>query len=300
MPTDRLDVVVIGGGPAGLSAGLILARCRREVLIVDSGRPRNAATGAVHGFLTRDGVPPAELRRIAREQVAAYPSARVLDVAAIDAKRAVDGFEIDLDGGATVRSRCLVLAFGVQDRFAIAGTHELYGRGIYPCPYCDAWEHRDAPMAAIGAEASGLALKLRRWSADTVWCSMGAQPPDDARQRQLEERGIRTLASPIQRIERIADGIRLTFADGSGLDRRAGFIGPDREPHPPFVAALGCQSEQDCLQCDRRGATCVDGLYIVGDLSRNAQFAIVAAAEGAMAAVAADEYLDQLDLGVAR
>ncbi len=150
-------------------------------------------------------------------------------------------------------------------------------------------------MAVIGEHASGFALKLRRWSADTMWFSQGAAAPDESRQRLLRARGIRVVDTPIVRVEASSGELTLVLADGEAVRRHVAFVDPEREPHPGFIAALGCQFEGACIACDPRGATAVAGVFIAGDLRRSAQFAIVAAAEGAIAAVAADEYLHEAD-----
>ena len=292
-----IEVLVIGGGPAGMSAALVLARSRRQVLVVDAGRPRNAATAAVHGFLTRDGIAPEELRRLARAELAAYPDAHLRDLQVVDVSRSGDGFRTRLDDGSSVPSRSVILATGTRDRLPdIPGLQDLYGKGIYPCPYCDAWEYRDQAVAVVGERASGFALKLRRWSRDTIWFSQGARAPDESRARLLRERGIRVVGAAIIRVAASPAGLALILADGEVIQRQAAFLEPEREPHPAFITALGCELEGACIACDSRGATTVPGVFIAGDLRCSAQFAIVAAAEGALAAVAADEYLHQADL----
>src|SRR5512138_3011486 len=137
-----LDVIIIGGGPAGLSAGLVLARCGRRLLLCDAGQPRNARSAALHGFLSRDGVPPLELLRLGREELRAYGveprDAIVTELAAIE-----DFFEATLDGQ-KIRARVALIATGVRDHLPeIPGLQECYGVTVHHCPYCDGWEHRD-------------------------------------------------------------------------------------------------------------------------------------------------------------
>ncbi len=138
------DAIVVGGGPAGLSAALLLGRSRRSVLVCDGGEARNAASHASHSFLTRDGTPPLELRRIGREQLSTYPAVQLTTAVVVDA-RAEDGhFVAVLDDGQRVETRTLVLATGVRDELpAIDGLAALWGRGVFHCPYCDGWEVRD-------------------------------------------------------------------------------------------------------------------------------------------------------------
>src|SRR5512145_3259015 len=142
--SNHYDVVIVGGGPAGLSAALMLGRCRRRVLVCDTGRPRNRASQSMHGYLTRDGVPPREFVAIAREQLKPYTTVELRDVEVADAECRDGRFVVTLDGGAEIWSRKLLLATGVVDNLPdVAGIGDLYGRSVFHCPYCDAWELRD-------------------------------------------------------------------------------------------------------------------------------------------------------------
>ncbi len=173
-----VEVIVIGAGPAGLSAALVLGRACREVLVVDHGRPRNAVSQAVHGFLTRDGLTPAELRRLGRQQLAAFPNVRLVDGHVIDAAcRPDDRIDVRTADGTAYACRRLVIATGVVDILPeVDGVDAYYGRGVFHCPFCDGWEVRDQGMAAYGAGARGpgLALELLNWSDDVVLCTDGA------------------------------------------------------------------------------------------------------------------------------
>jgi thioredoxin reductase len=154
----RYDVIIVGGGPAGLSAALVLGRSRRRVLVCDNGRPRNAASHGLHGYLTRDGILPGELLRIGGEQLEPY-GVEFRQIEAADAERDVGGFSVLLAGGECVRSRLLLVATGVVDRLPeIDGVRELYGRSVFHCPYCDGWEMRDEPLAVYGRGRQGAGL----------------------------------------------------------------------------------------------------------------------------------------------
>ena len=147
--SERIDVLVVGGGPAALSAALVLGRCRRTVVVCDSGEYRNAPTPAMYGFLSRDGCAPAELRRLARDQIRAYPTVTVWDTAVTDARQIPSGgFQVQTSTGRTVRSRLLLLATGVVDELPILeGAEALFGRGLFQCPYCDGFEVSGRPLA---------------------------------------------------------------------------------------------------------------------------------------------------------
>src|SRR5215213_6812976 len=170
------DVIIVGAGPAGLSAALMLGRCRRRVLVCDTGRPRNAASHGMHGFLSRDGMPPAEFLRIAREQMQQYTTVEMRDVEVVGAECSDGSFHVTLRDGVRLTSRKLLIATGVVDNLpSIPGFKELYGRSVFHCPYCDGWEVRDQPLAVYGrgARGHGLSLELTGWSRDIVLCTDG-------------------------------------------------------------------------------------------------------------------------------
>ena len=181
------DVIIVGGGPAGLSAALVLGRCRRRVLVLDAGHPRNETSTAVHGFLSRDGTPPAELLDCARQQLLRYGNVTLCAAEVVDAEQTPDGFAVILPNGSRHTAPKLLLATGVADELpAISGIAEFYGRSVHPCPYCDGWEWRDQPLAIYGRgeKGSGLALMLTLWTEDLVLCTDGfAELSDDERAR---------------------------------------------------------------------------------------------------------------------
>jgi thioredoxin reductase len=166
-----LDVVIAGAGPAGLNAALMLGRARRNVLLCDTGQPRNATVQAMHGLLSRDGTDPAALRRTAREQLQAYPTVRVRDLAIQAVTRDGEGFTVSLADGSSEQARRLLLATGVADQLPpIPGLAQLWGRGVFNCPYCDGFEVRDQPLAVLASDQRNLqlALQLTRYSPTAV------------------------------------------------------------------------------------------------------------------------------------
>ena len=187
------DVVVVGGGPAGLSAARVLGRCRRRVVLCDSGQYRNAAARAMHGFLTRDGSDPADVRGIGRAQLERYPSVTIRDDTVVDAVRCDDGFTVAVAAGGMPHPHLVLLATGVVDELPpVPGAAELYGRGVFHCPYCDGYEAAGRPLVACGSGRDGLAmaLELRGWSNDVLLCTNGRAGLAPADRGRLAANGI--------------------------------------------------------------------------------------------------------------
>jgi thioredoxin reductase len=290
------DAVILGGGPAGLSAALILGRCRRRVLLCDAGRPRNAASKALHGFLTRDGSRPADLLRTGRREVARY-GVELVAGEARDARRTKAGFEVVLSTGRRLSSRMLLVATGVVDRLPeVDGLRALYGRSVFHCPYCDGWEVSDRPLAVYGRGRSGmgLSLSLKTWSGDVALLSNGpARLPREDRARLARHR-IAVQEKKIARLKGGARGLDAVFADGERLKRGALFFSTGQDPCSDIPRRLGCRfTRKGAVKTDRLESTGVPGLYVAGDASKDVQLAIVAAAEGAKAAFAINRALQE-------
>jgi thioredoxin reductase len=293
---DRFEAAIVGGGPAGLSAALVLGRCRRRVVVFDDRGYRNAASHALHGFLSRDGVDPAELRRIARAELAAYPSVSLVEQAVVDAARVDGGFRLDLAGGGAVRCRALLLATGIVDRMPeVDGAAALTGTRLFHCPYCDGWELRDQPLAAIGHpddRGGEFALVLAQWSRDLVLCTGGPARFSARIAARLAARGVEVDERPLSALEPDRDGVTVRFASGEARWRRAVFHHLGARQRSDLAERLGCRfDEHGGVEVDRHEATCVPGLYVAGDATRDVLQAIVAAGEGAAAAVMINERL---------
>lgn len=298
------DAVIVGGGPAGLSAALVLGRSRRRVLLCDAGRPRNAASRELHGFLTRDGIPPAELLRIGRRQLKPY-GVEVLRVGVVTARRTKGGFVLGLAGGRKLSTRILLLATGVVDRIpAVEGLPALYGRLVFHCPYCDGWEVRDRPLAVYGRGKSGtgLALSLKTWSPDVTLLTDGPARLSVPLHERLAAHGIAVIARRIARLEPRPRGLDVVFGRGDRLARGALFFSTGQHHSCDFPRQLGCRfSRKGAILTDRFERTGVPGLYVAGDASKDVQLAIVAAAEGAKAGIAINRQLQEEEgLSVAR
>jgi thioredoxin reductase len=293
------DVIIIGGGPAGLSAALVLARCRRTLMLCDAGQPRNARSSALHGFLTRDCVPPLELLRLGCEELKPYGveprHATVTDLVHLD-----DMFEATFEGGEKVRARMALVASGVRDHLPdIPGLDECYGVSVHHCPYCDGWEHRDQTIAVLGrgTPGAGLALSLRTWTSRVVLCTNGPPGIRGGDRRRLEEERIAVRPAPIARVDHDGALVRaIAFTDGGSIDCEAIFFAAGQSQQCDIPARLGCDMNRlGAVKTDHLGQTHIPGLYVVGDASRDVQFAIVAAAEGAKAAVAINKALQRRD-----
>ena len=294
------DVVIVGAGPAGLSAALILGRSRRHVLVCDTGKPRNAASHAMHGFLSRDGMPPAEFLRIAREQLRQYDSVDMRDIEVIAAECIDSRFHVTLQGGGRVTARKLLIATGVVDNVPdIPGFGDLYGTSVFHCPYCDGWEVRARPLAIYGrgARGLGLSLELTGWSRDLVLCTDGPSelPVEDL--ARLERNGIRVRTDRVVRLEGSGRLERIVFDAGEPLAREALFFTTGQTQQSFLAHGLGCEiNEKGTVRTGKYEATHLPGLFVAGDASRAVQWVIVAAAEGAEAAFAINTDLLKEDL----
>jgi thioredoxin reductase len=301
MSEVMFDVIIVGGGPAGLSAALVLGRSRRRVLVCDSGHPRNAASHSLHGFLTRDGIEPTEFLRIARDQLHPYETVELRHAEVTDASRGSEGFEIKLNDGKRVSSRKLLLATGVVDELPeIPGLTALYGLSVFHCPYCDGWEVRDQPLGVYGRgeNGCGLALELTFWSRDIVLCTDGPSELSEVELRRLAQQNIAVREDKIARLEG-GEGVleQIVFSDGATLARRGMFFSTGQRQGSELARKLGCNFDDNgCVATGEYEATNVPGLYAAGDTSRLVQFVIVAAAEGAQAAVAINKELMKEDL----
>lgn len=291
------DVVIVGGGPAGLSAALVLGRCRRRVLVLDDEDPRNARAHHMHGFLSREGISPWELRRIARAQLEPF-DVELRRERATDARCIEVGFAITTARG-IVTGRKLVLATGMRDEVpAIEGIEPLLGSSVHFCPYCHGWECRDRALAAYargGDEAVEFALGLTTWSRDVILFTDG-EVLGSAAHETLGKNGVAVREARITRLEAdAAEPPQLTavvLEGGDVVPRGSMFVHAGRSQRSDLPAKLGVVFAPDSTvlvgTCE---VTNVPGLWVVGDASRDVQFAIVAAAEGAKAAYAINREL---------
>jgi thioredoxin reductase len=284
------DAIVVGGGPAGLSAALVLGRCNRSVLVCDSGKQRNLPSRKLHGFLTRDGVPPEQFLRLARDALAAYPAVEVRRDEVIDASRERNGsFRVKLGDGRVERSRKILLATGLVDELPpVRGIRALYGRSVFHCPYCDGWEVRGRALAAYGRKQRGYVMcrALTAWSDDVALCSDGPCGLSPAQRQDLARNGIRIYEDRIDRLSGSHGQLEaVRFANGRALRRAALFFDTPTHGRSDLAQRLGCEFRKDGgLRCSSYEASSIPGVYVAGNIIRDVQLVAVAAAEGAKAA----------------
>jgi thioredoxin reductase len=292
----KYDCIIVGAGPAGLSAALMLGRCRRRVLVCEAGAPRNARARGLHNYLTRDGTPPLEFLGLARQEVEEFPTVEFLSAQVVDARRAGDGFTVVLSDRTELDTRKLLLATGVVDDLPnIAGLEPLYGTSVHHCPYCDGWEWRDQPIAVYGRGEEGATLVqgLTVWTDDLVLCTDGPSELTHKQREQLAQMQIEVREDHLVRLEGERGWLsRIVFAEGDPLPRRALFVCSGQHQRSDLALRLGCRfTKKGAVNTGSSEATDVPGLYVAGDASKEAQFVIVAAAEGAEAGMAINKAL---------
>jgi len=295
-----LDAVIVGAGPAGLSAALVLGRCRRRVVVIDNGAPRNGPAVASHGFLTRDGVAPSKLLRLGRAELAAYPTVELYPGTAIAVEGSRGAFVVRCTDGTVFAARRILLATGVADQLPkIPGLRALYGRTVHHCPICDAFEHAGRPLAQYGRGRAGVdaALILRAWSDDIVLLTDGTVLGRRERAR-CDRHGIAIREEPVERlVGRDGRLARITFASGPALRRAALFFATAQDQRSDLPRKLGCTfTPEGAVATSEHEVTSVPGVYVAGDASHREQKVVVAAAEGTQAAIKIHESLWSDDL----
>jgi thioredoxin reductase len=280
------DVVVAGGGAAGLSAALVLARARRTLAVVDAGGPRNAPAAHMHGFLSRDGMPPHDLVAAGRAEVAGYGGS-LIDDTVVDV---APGFHVRLAGGSSLHARRILVATGLRDELPdIPGVRERWGRDLLHCPYCHGYEVRDQPLGVLGGapEAVQHALLVRQWSPDIVlFPHTDAVGP--AQRELLTARGIRIVEGAVARLVVGNDQLQgVELGGGTVSPRAAVFVRPRFVPNADLLTGLGCEVDEHAwVVHDPVGRTSVAGVWVAGNAADPRAQVISAAGEGSAAAIA--------------
>ena len=294
------EVVIVGGGAAGLSAALVLGRARRRVAVIDAGEPRNAPAAHMQGFLSRDGMPPSELLAAGRAEVTGYGveiiSERVVDIE--------PGFTVTLANGRSLTARRILLATGVGDELpAIDGIWERWGKDLLHCPYCHGWEVRDQPLGVLGSIPGSVlhALLVRQWSDDVIFFAHTYDLTNDER-RQLDARGIHIEEGVVTRLVIDDDHLRgVALTDGRVIERTAVFVRPGNVPHNDgLAAALDCDvNEAGFVIVDATGRTSNPGVWAAGNVVDPRAQVITSAGQGSAAAIAINADLVQDDVACA-
>jgi thioredoxin reductase len=290
------DVIVVGGGLAGLAGALTLVRARRSVLVVDAGHPRNAPAAHAHGYLTRDGASPLELLAAGRAEVAGYGGQIMTGTVASLARLPSGGFGVTLADGTSRRARRMLVATGLVDEYpGIPGLRDRWGRDVVHCPFCFGWELRDQPLAvlATGPQAAGQALMWRQWSQDVALFLHTAPRPIPEQVEQLAARGISLVKGEVAGVEVTGDrlsGVRLR--SGQVIPRRAVVVGPQFEARHALLDNLGVSVAEHPLgighqvTADATGRTAAAGVWVAGNAADVIAGVMQAAASGVTAAAA--------------
>jgi thioredoxin reductase len=280
------DVVVVGGGPAGLSAALVLLRARRTVVVVDAGAPRNAPAAHLHGFLSRDGLPPGQLLAAGRSEVSGYGGLLLDDtVVAVE-----PGFQAQLADGSQLGARRILVATGLRDELPdLPGVRERWGMDLLHCPYCHGWEVRDQPLGVLGGtpEAVQHALLVRQWSPDvTLFPHTDILGPEQ--RERLTARGIGIVQGTVARLAVDNDRLHgVELRGGTVVPRTAVFVRPRFVPNAGLLIGLGCAvDEHGWVVHDPVGRTSVAGVWVAGNAADPRAQVITAAGEGSAAAIA--------------
>jgi thioredoxin reductase len=287
---NEYDVVIIGGGAAGLSAALVLSRARRRVLVVDAGSPRNAPAAHMQGFLSRDGMSPTGLLNAGREEVRAYGGTVRAGTVKDLVRCGRDAFQVLLADGERVTARRLLVATGLRDELPdIPGLADRWARDVLHCPYCHGWEVRDQQLGVVwnGPDTVRYAQIIRQWSHDVVLFAP-SESLTAAQRSQLVARAIGVVEGTV--FEVLVNSDQLTgvqMDDGQVIPRAALFVPPRFVPNNDLLVGLDCDlDERGWVVTGANGATSVAGVWVAGNLANPRAQVITAAGEGSAAAIA--------------
>lgn len=294
------DVIIIGAGPAGLSAALVLGRCRRKLLLFDSGKPRNNKSHGIHGYLTRDGIKPAEFLRIGNEEIKKYKIQKI-DSEIVNAFKSESHFKVTDEKNLTYQAKKILIATGISDNIPdIPGFDLMYGKSIFHCPYCDGWEVSDKRLGVLakGKAAHDLSLSLITWSSNVTILTNGTTHLNEMDRNNLKKKGIEIYREKIHEFSGENEMLKeVVFENGKHIELDAVFFSLGHKANSKIAEQLGCKlGKRNTLIFDKKQKTNVDGVFVAGDACFEMKFVAVAAAEGAKAAIAINIELQKEEL----
>ncbi|MCY7433854.1 NAD(P)/FAD-dependent oxidoreductase [Bacillus pumilus] len=279
-----LDCAIIGGGPAGLSAALVVGRGRKQVIVFDDEMPRNRVTQESHGFITNDGMTPFEIRKAGEADLQNYPNIQIKRSKIVEVQNNEDNFALLTQEGERFEAKKIILATGLEDILPeIKGMHEVYGKTLFSCPFCDGWELKDKPLALIAENPRALhmAKLLSNWTKDLIVFTNGQQVFAEEEKALLSAHFIQVIDVPIMSIHHENGQMHsLHLANGETVNREGGFVASEFKQSAPFAEKLGCQMTKNAgIETDILGRTTVSGVFACGDnLGGPAQLVLAAAA----------------------
>jgi thioredoxin reductase len=297
---DLFDCAIIGGGPAGLNAALVLGRARRNTILFDNNNPRNAVTQESHGFITRDGIKPKEFREIAHRDIAKYPSVMYEKTEIISITKKGRLFELVTSDKELYQSKTIIISTGLKDVLPdIENISDYYGKSLFNCPYCDGWEMRDKPLVVIIEEQTQgfhFIQTVYNWSKDLIVCTNGKSILNPEQKRLIQNKDIKIMENKIINFEgKNGQMEKIHFENGDSMIRKGGFVLPQPIQASDFAKKLGCEyNSLGGISVDFYGRTNVEGVYAAGDASvfAPAQL-IISAADGLKAAAGVNRDLIQ-------
>lgn len=302
------DSVIVGGGAAGLSAGIVLARAQFATLVVDGGAPRNGPADHMHGYLTRDGMAPKEFVATGQDEFTRY-GGTLTRGAVTDVRRAEDGmFELRLDYRHSLRARSVLVATGLTDELPdVPGLAEWWASLVHHCPHCHGYEVRGRAVAVIGSvtapQSAHLAALMRRYSPSVTFCVNGAEI-DAAERQRLTAYGVRLVDTGVSQVVATDSDeapVTIELDDGETVPCEAIFVGTRPEPHDALLTALGADRDpvSGLVPVDAVGATAVNGVWAAGNVVNPRAQVVAAAGAGSTAGIAMTSWLLDHELSAA-
>lgn len=292
------DCIIVGGGPAGLNAAIVLGRCRRKVLIFDTQQYRNRYSHGIHNYLTRDDILPSDFLQICHNELEKYCVQKIHRKVIQAKKNEENVFVLKDENGTIYHSKKLLIATGLQDILPdIEGFKEMYGRSIFHCPYCDGWEVRDKKIGVYARNKEGweLALTLKGWTSDVTLFTDGKHKVKPLQKEYLDANEVPVITTPIIKLQGEKGQLqKIIFKNGEERECDALFFVNGYTQQCNIAEAFGCEvSKKGVIVTNRYQQTNIEGLYVAGDAAKDMQFVVVAGAEGAKAGVIINKELQK-------